>query len=190
MAHSQGGLITSRALKHVTERLRAEGLSTAQIHERLGLVHAETFGAAAYHYPDGPQYEHFINTSDPVPRLAGLGKSTRRDRNAGAGAEVHRFRDNKASRGDLFGSHDFDLYLEHRERIQQDQAAAGGVHVTPSGGTGTSDGEGALAPKPSEQQAPQGGTNQGDKSAAARAAADVTDTAWSKELPPSPKDFE
>ena len=97
-----------------------EGLSTAQIHERLGLVHAETFGAAAYHYPDGPQYEHFINTSDPVPRLAGLGKSTRRDRNAGAGAEVHRFRDNKASRGDLFGSHDFDLYLEHRERIQQE----------------------------------------------------------------------
>ncbi len=138
MAHSQGGLITSRALRQVSQKLAAQGLSPAEIQTKLGLIHAETFGAAAYSYPDGPKYEHYVNQADPVPRMAGLGGSGRRDgKRAGSGATVHRFRDNQSSRGDWFGSHDFDLYLEHRARIAQEQSSgqsspvAGGDHTTP-----------------------------------------------------------
>ncbi|KFE70458.1 hypothetical protein [Hyalangium minutum] len=74
MGHSQGGLITSRALGDVARRLRAEdGLSQADTEKMLGKVNVETFGAAAWSYPDGPKYVHYVNDKDLVPGLFGLG---------------------------------------------------------------------------------------------------------------------
>ncbi len=75
MGHSQGGLITSRALEHVQQRLRTEGgMTRAQAEQAMSNIRVETFGAAAGHYPDGPQYVHYINRADPVPTMFGLGQ--------------------------------------------------------------------------------------------------------------------
>jgi hypothetical protein len=125
MAHSQGGLITSRALNHVYQRLRIEdGLSKAQTERLLGLVSVETFGAAAGHYPDGPRYVHYINRDDPVPSLFGLGWDMDRFNptlHAGRGAVVHRFTDLHLN---PIASHSFeDVYLPRR--VPFDQARRG-----------------------------------------------------------------
>lgn len=75
MAHSQGGLITSRALQDVQNRLRLEdGMSKADAQKLMGNVKVETFGSAASKYPDGPKYVHYVNNKDLVPGLFGLGK--------------------------------------------------------------------------------------------------------------------
>ena len=125
VAHSQGGLITSRALSHVYHRLRVEdGLSQAQTEQKLGLVKVETFGAAAGHYPDGPQYVHYINRDDPVPSLFGLGwdiDNFNPTLDAGRGAVVHRFTDIHLN---PIASHSFeDVYLPRR--VPFDQARVG-----------------------------------------------------------------
>jgi hypothetical protein len=74
MGHSQGGLILSRALEDVGNRLRIEdGMSQADVEKMLGQVKVETFGAAAMRYPDGPQYVHYVNDKDLVPTMFGLG---------------------------------------------------------------------------------------------------------------------
>ncbi|WP_224363039.1 hypothetical protein [Hyalangium versicolor] len=91
MGHSQGGLITSRALNHVANRLRLEdGLSKADTEKLLSNVKVETFGAAAWSYPDGPQYVHYVNGKDLVPGLFGLGEHNVFD-HAGKDAVVRRF---------------------------------------------------------------------------------------------------
>jgi len=125
IAHSQGGLITSRALTHVYQRLRMEdGLSRAQTEKRLSQVKVETFGAAAGHYPDGPQYVHYINRDDPVPSLFGLGWDLDRlnpTLHAGRGAVVHFFTDVHLN---PIASHSFeDVYLPRR--VPFDQARRG-----------------------------------------------------------------
>lgn len=76
MAHSQGGLITSRALQDVQNRLRLEdGMSRAQVEALMSeKVKVETFGSAASSYPNGPQYVHYVNNRDLVPGLFGLGR--------------------------------------------------------------------------------------------------------------------
>jgi len=117
MGHSQGGLITSRALKDVYNRLRIEdGMSKAQVEQTMSRINVETFGAAAATYPDGPNYVHYINNADPVPTLFGLGGSV--DpltfiKDAGKGAVVHRFTDGNLN---LFGNnHGLEsMYLKHR----------------------------------------------------------------------------
>jgi hypothetical protein len=77
MAHSQGGLISSRALGDVYNRLRIEdGMSKGQAQELMGKIEVETFGAAAMHYPDGPAYVHYVNRGDPVPSMFGLGPAS------------------------------------------------------------------------------------------------------------------
>ena len=49
-------------------------------------------GAAAPQWVDGPQYEHYIHMSDPVPTLFGLGRNPAGDAAlAGKGAKVIRF---------------------------------------------------------------------------------------------------
>jgi len=116
VAHSQGGLITSRALNHVYQRLRIEdGLSRSATERRLGLVKVETFGAAAGHYPDGPQYVHYINRDDPVPSLFGLGWDIDKlnpTLHAGRGAVIHWFTDVHLN---PIASHSFeDVYLPRR----------------------------------------------------------------------------
>jgi hypothetical protein len=125
LAHSQGGLITSRALTDVYQRLRIEdGLTRAQAERRLSLVKVETFGAAAGHYPDGPQYVHYINRDDPVPSLFGLGWDFDRHNptlHAGRGAVVHWFTDIHLN---PIASHSFeDVYLPRR--VPFDQARRG-----------------------------------------------------------------
>ena len=116
MAHSQGALITSRAMRDVYQRLRIEdGLSRAEAERRLGQVQVETFGGAAGHYQDGPQYVHYINRDDPVPSLFGLGWDIDRFNptlDAGRGAQVHWFTDRHLN---PIASHSFeDVYLERR----------------------------------------------------------------------------
>lgn len=125
MAHSQGALITSRALRDVYQRLRVEdGLSRAEAERRLGQVGVETFGGAAGHYQDGPQYVHYINRDDPVPSLFGLGWDLDRFNptlDAGRGAQVHWFTDIHLN---PIASHSFeDVYLERR--VPFDQARRG-----------------------------------------------------------------
>jgi pimeloyl-ACP methyl ester carboxylesterase len=121
LAHSQGGLITSRALNRVQQRLRLEdGMSRADTERLLGLVQVETFGGASGHYPDGPQYVHYINRDDPVPSLFGLGWDIDRFNptlDAGRGAQVHWFTDIHLN---PIASHSLeDVYLPRRVPFEQ-----------------------------------------------------------------------
>ena len=91
VAHSQGGIITSRALRDVKNRLRLEdGMSAQDVDKALGNVRVQTAGAASVQYPGGPQYLHHVNTLDPVPQAFGstiLGGLT----DPGKHGPVHRF---------------------------------------------------------------------------------------------------
>lgn len=70
VAHSQGGIITSRALRDVKNRLRLEdGMSSQQATHAMKNIRIQTAGAAAVRYTDGPQYLHHVNTRDPVPQF-------------------------------------------------------------------------------------------------------------------------
>ncbi len=124
MAHSQGGLVTSRALNDVANRLRIEdGMSKGDVEKLLGRVNVETFGGAAGHYPDGPNYVHYVNTKDIVPTWFGQGNGKGLDewmRDAGKGAVVRRFEHGSG----IQGTHGLgDAYLP--QRVPFDQARAG-----------------------------------------------------------------
>ena len=122
MAHSQGGLITSRALDHLYNRLRVEdGMSQGDAQKLMGKLQVETFGAAATHYPDGPQYVHYVNKSDLVPDAFGLGPTKWNPlTDGGKGSVVHRFNDPHLN---PIASHGFEsVYLQHR--VPFDQARA------------------------------------------------------------------
>ncbi|WP_224248197.1 hypothetical protein [Hyalangium gracile] len=124
MGHSQGALITSRALSHVANRLRVEdGLSKADTEKLLSKVNVETFGGAAANYPDGPRYVHYVNNKDKVPGLFGLGDGEGPEeflKHAGRDAVVRRY-----DYGDNMGdAHRLsDAYLPFR--IPFDEARAG-----------------------------------------------------------------
>lgn len=93
MAHSQGAIITSRALTDVRNRLMAEdGLSRQQAEALLNNVKVETFGGAARRYPDGPQYVHYVNRNDGVPQAFGLRSWLNPFAHEGRDAVTHRFR--------------------------------------------------------------------------------------------------
>jgi hypothetical protein len=125
MAHSQGGLVTSRALQDVANRLRIEdGMSKAQVEQMLGKVNVETFGGAAGHYPDGPKYVHYVNNKDIVPTWFGQGNGKGLDdwalRDGGKGAVVRRFEHGSG----ISGTHGLnDAYLP--QRVPFDVARAG-----------------------------------------------------------------
>lgn len=68
MAHSQGALITSRALGDVANAAAARGVSA-----NFSQVTVNTYGGAAWTYPSGPTYSHMVNAFDPVPQLFGKG---------------------------------------------------------------------------------------------------------------------
>ncbi len=100
MAHSQGALITSRALTDVYQRLRVEdGLSRREAERLLARVEVETFGGAAGSYPDGPRYVHYVNRRDAVPALFGLGPFANPLVHPGRGAVVHRFTEGRDAHG-------------------------------------------------------------------------------------------
>jgi hypothetical protein len=125
MAHSQGGLITSRALSHLENRLRIEdGMSQADAQKLMSKLQVETFGAAAMHYPDGPQYVHYVNRGDPVPGFFGLGPAPDKWNPAvdgGKGSKVIHFNDFHLN---PIAAHGFEsVYLKHR--VPFDQARGG-----------------------------------------------------------------
>ncbi|HEX8146527.1 MAG TPA: hypothetical protein VF591_04910 [Pyrinomonadaceae bacterium] len=100
MAHSQGALITSRALTDVYQRLRVEGgLSRREAERVLSRVEVETFGGAAGSYPDGPRYVHYVNRRDAVPGLFGLGPFANPLVHPGRGAVVRRFTEGHNAHG-------------------------------------------------------------------------------------------
>jgi nucleoid DNA-binding protein len=124
MGYSQGGLITSRALKDVSRRLRIEdGLSKADVEKTMSRINVETFGAAAATYPDGPKYVHYVNNADAVPTLFGLGGNVDPAaflKDAGKGAVVHRFTDGNLN---LIGNHNFqNMYMKHRVPFEEARA--------------------------------------------------------------------
>jgi hypothetical protein len=86
VAHSQGAIITQRALHAVKAKLGKDGEAM------LAKVTVETFGGAGGIYPDGPKYTHYINSRDMVPNMFGLGwDGSLRNKGAGRGAEIVRF---------------------------------------------------------------------------------------------------
>ena len=120
MAHSQGALVTSRALNHVEQRMRIEdGMSQPDIEKAMSKLKVETFGGAAAHFPDGPQYVHYVNNKDIVPTWFGQGNGKGADdwlRDGGKGAVVRRFEDGAG----ITGSHSIDnMYLKHRVPFDQ-----------------------------------------------------------------------
>ncbi|MFP2926339.1 hypothetical protein ACLESO_14190 [Pyxidicoccus sp. 3LG] len=125
MAHSQGGLISSRALGDVYNRLRIEdGMSKDQAQQAMSRINVETFGAAATRYPDGPNYVHYVNRGDPVPGLFGLGPVADKWNpiaDGGRGSQVHHFNEFKLN---PIAAHGFEsVYLNHR--VPFDQAREG-----------------------------------------------------------------
>jgi hypothetical protein len=123
LAHSQGALITSRALTDVKNRLMLEdGMSPAQAEKALSGVKVETFGGAAASFPDGPQYVHYVNRGDAVPTMLGLGSGPDRGQHPGKGAVMKYFNDFSLNLGK---AHNIDTtYLDHR--VPFDQARAEG----------------------------------------------------------------
>ncbi len=111
VAHSQGAIITSRAVGDAINRLREDGLSSQQAQNLLSKsVNVQTFGGAALNYPNGPNYRHVVNNADPVPELLGKGLSGRFDKN------TEFFTDNRAGLNPLkvFDNHSIDaVYLSH-----------------------------------------------------------------------------
>ena len=89
VGHSQGAVIISEAVRRVMGRLADQGLSQQQIEAVLAGVHVSTFAGAATHYPDGPRYDHWVNRSDAVPLLTGIGMFG----HPGKDAQIHFFSD-------------------------------------------------------------------------------------------------
>lgn len=120
LAHSQGAIITSRALQDVKNRLMLEdGMSRSQAENLLNNVKVETFGGASRRFPDGPQYVHYINRNDGVPQAFGLRSWLNPFARAGRDAQTHYFRE-----GRPFVSHGFEeFYLP--ERVPFEQARQG-----------------------------------------------------------------
>jgi len=120
MAHSQGALVTSRALQDVKNRLMLEdGMSRGAAEALMNNIKVETFGGAARRYTDGPQYVHYVNRSDGVPQAFGLRSWLNPFAQEGEGAVTHYFRDGKP-----LVSHGFEeFYLP--ERVPFEQARQG-----------------------------------------------------------------
>jgi len=114
MAHSQGGLITSRAVEQVKQRLMAEGgMTSDQAEAKMQDLHIESFGSAAPSWPDGPQYVHYVNRLDVVPTALGLGPGIPGVGNPGEGAQIHYFQQKD-------GAHNLnDTYLDQRVPFEQ-----------------------------------------------------------------------
>jgi hypothetical protein len=116
LAHSQGAIITSRALQDVKNRLMLEaGISRREAERLMSSIKVETFGGAARRFPDGPQYVHYVNRNDIVPQAFGLRSWLNPFARAGRDAVTHYFRE-----GRPFFSHGFEkFYLPERVAFEQ-----------------------------------------------------------------------
>ncbi len=112
MAHSRGGIITSHALTNVYEKLTQVFQQLPDVNKKkarqiarelMADIKVTTLAGGAYHYPQGPDYEHWINKKDPVPMIFGAGEYGKEGKN------VHFF--SATTR-----KHNVDTYLKH---IQQ-----------------------------------------------------------------------
>lgn len=120
LAHSQGAIITSRAVQDVKNRLMLEdGMSRREAERLLNNVKIETFGGASRRFPDGPQYVHYVNRNDGVPQAFGLRDWLNPFADAGRDAVTHHFRAGKP-----LVSHGFnEFYLP--QRVPFDEARRG-----------------------------------------------------------------
>jgi pimeloyl-ACP methyl ester carboxylesterase len=105
IGNSQGGGVMERALHDVRERLLKLGLSSHEAEQKMSVIEVETFCAAAANFPDGPQYVHYVNMADLVPRLTGL---TRPLAHPGRGAVVREF-----NTWNPLSAHDTELHFQH-----------------------------------------------------------------------------
>jgi hypothetical protein len=104
MGYSQGGLITSRALEDVRNRLMLEGgMSKGEAEQAMSRITVETVAGAGSHFVDGPKYTHYVNKADVVPNLFGV-RSPFSD--PGRGAEIRTF-----NTWNPFSAHNFDKYM-------------------------------------------------------------------------------
>ena len=115
VGHSQGALIISRALDDVRKQLLIEdGLDKQQVEALLSRVSVTTFGGASGHYPNGPQYTHYVNRGDYVAMPAGIGLDLFPGiplLHAGRGAKIIRFTDFSQP-----NAHSSDIYLNMYRR--------------------------------------------------------------------------
>ncbi|HEX9959395.1 MAG TPA: hypothetical protein VGB00_00515 [Pyrinomonadaceae bacterium] len=116
LAHSQGAIITSRALQDVKNRLVAEdGMSRRDAENLMSNIKVETFGGASRRFPDGPRYVHYVNRNDGVPQAFGLRSWLNPFAHAGRDAVTHYFRE-----GRPLVSHGFEeFYLPERVPFEQ-----------------------------------------------------------------------
>lgn len=120
MSHSQGALITSRALSHVKERLMNEDhLTQAQAEARMNQLKVETFGGAASSYPDGPKYVHYVNRADLVATELGLGPFGFASGDGGRDAKINRFGWYNPLGIFTNDAHDTKTYFEHWKPFDQ-----------------------------------------------------------------------
>lgn len=117
MGYSQGAIITSRALTDAQNRMMLEGgLSKDQVQQRMhSLLKVETVGGAAPHYPDGPEYVHYLNKADIVEHLTGLENPACKD--GGKGAKYVQF--SSGFDWNPFNAHHFDKYMAHYKPFDQ-----------------------------------------------------------------------
>lgn len=101
MGHSQGALITSRALNNAQNELAATGTPSSS--SSWSKIEVTTFGGAAYTYPSGPEYTHMVNAYDPVPMTTGKGYDV-------MNPNVQYFAD---WQGDPAKNHSLSTYLNH-----------------------------------------------------------------------------
>jgi hypothetical protein len=131
--YSQGSAITARALHQVRDRLYNDtggvlghlpfvGDENRRALDRMmGQIHVTTFAGAGANFPDGPSYDHYVNSKDPVPNFAGLGGLNGLVGHPGRGARVHEFEDPGAPGADLLsaeGVHGLQNYLAEHARVQ------------------------------------------------------------------------
>lgn len=110
LGHSQGALITQRALVDVKNRLMLEdGMSKPDAEKLMGKIGVETMGGAGSNFPDGPKYVHYVNRADIVPMGFGVGAP---GSNAGKDAKVVKFGWPNPF-GDFFGGHSTSTYFKH-----------------------------------------------------------------------------
>ena len=129
--YSQGGAITARALHDVRDRLYndtggvlghlpgvGEG-NRRELDRLMGQIKVTTYAGAGANFPDGPSYDHYVNSQDPVPNFAGVGSANLS--HPGRGARVHTFDEAGAPGAALLspeGVHGIGHYLEAQRARQ------------------------------------------------------------------------
>ncbi|ATB27692.1 hypothetical protein [Melittangium boletus] len=110
-AHSQGGIITSDALLHTKNNLRAQGMSADQVEQVMGNFNVQTFGGAAPVYPSGPNYTHVVHPGDPVSGPLGMGNPLNAASAIAQGQQVIVAPNPAPIYGDPFQNHGFSGYV-------------------------------------------------------------------------------